>query len=114
VSERFDENGKPWAQLPEEFDPDYVHPEKPDPFVGPHGGIPKVYWNDPHHDEKVRELIEVAMEKVQRDGLLRGIGVMDFDDCTVVAISHTVPHGEVFVTRLEGQNSIMHGGFGLN
>lgn len=114
MSERLGPNGKPWAALPDEFDPDYEAPEKPDPFVGPHGGIPKVYWDDPHHDEKVRELIAVGIELIERKGLLCGVGVMDFDDCTVVAVSRTIPPREVFTTRLEGQNSILHGGFGLN
>lgn len=114
MPERLDPNGKAWAELPPEFDPDYEAPEKPDPWQGPYGGIPKVYYDDPEHDEKVRELIAVGMEKIERDGLMRGIGVMDFDDCTVVVISQRIPHREVFTTRLEGQNSIMHGGFGLN
>jgi hypothetical protein len=114
MPDRFDENGKAFAELPPEFDPDYEAPAKPDPFAAEYGGIPKVYYNDPEHDEKVRELIAVGMELIERRGLLCGIGVMDFDDCTVVAVSQRIPHREVFETRLEGQNSILHGRFGLN
>lgn len=114
MTERLAPNGKPWAALPEEFDPDYVAPEKADPFDGPYRSIPKVLRNAPDHDDKVRELISVGMEKVERDGLLRGIGVLEFDDATVVVISQRIPHREVFVTRRKGENSIRHGGFSLH
>jgi hypothetical protein len=113
VAERFDPNGKAWAQLPDEFDPDYVAPEKPDKFDGPHRGMPKVLRDAPGHDEKVRELIALAMEQIERKEMLRGVGVMEFDDATVVVISQVIPHREVFVTRCAGQNSILHGGFSL-
>lgn len=114
MAERLDPNGKPWVPLPEEFDPDYVEPERPDPFDGPHRGIPKVLRNAPGHDDKVRELIALAIEQIDRKEMLRGVGVMEFDDATVVVISRVVPHKEVFVTRCEGQNSILHGGFSLH
>lgn len=114
MSDRLGPNDKPWAELPDEFDPDYEAPEKPDPFVGTYSGIPKVYYDDPDHDGKVRELIAMGMELIERRQMTCGVGVMDFDDCTVVVVSQRIPHREVFETRLEGQNSILHGGFGLN
>jgi hypothetical protein len=114
VTERLDENGKPWAPLPAEFDPEYVAPAKADPFDGPYKGIPKVLRGADDHDGKVRELIALAIEQVERKQLMRGVGVMEFDDATVVVISAMVPHHEVFVTRCEGQNSILHGGFSLH
>lgn len=87
------------------------------------GGIvwpPKVYWKNPdgttneHHDRDVKELINVGIEKIERDGMLCGIGVIDFADATVVVISKVIPHREVFEVHRMTENSILHGGFGKN
>jgi len=87
------------------------------------GGIkypPKVYWKNKdgstneHHDRDVKELISVGMEKIERDGMRCGIGVIDFADATVVVISTVIPYQEVFEVQRRNENSILHGGFGAN
>jgi hypothetical protein len=89
-------------------------------FVGGHRWPPKVYWRKPDgtdnelHDQHVKELVGVGIEKIARDNMNCGIGVIDFADATVVIISAVIPHGEVFVVNRMEENSILHGGFGDN
>jgi hypothetical protein len=78
-------------------------------------GGAKVYWTEPDHDGKVQSWIAVAMKQAERElaaGWQRGVGVIDFADCTVVVLSDTIPLGEVFVVQRKTENSILHGGFG--
>jgi len=74
-------------------------------------GAPRVYHSDPRHDEKVRELIGVGMERIDRLSMNCGIGVIDFADATVVVISTVIPHHEVFEVQRPNENSIRDGGF---
>lgn len=74
-------------------------------------GAPKVYHSDPRHDERVRELIAVGMERIDRLSMNCGIGVIDFADATVVVISSVIPAHEVFEVQRPKENSILHGGF---
>lgn len=83
-------------------------------------GPPKVYWrkpdgsDNPDHDFHVRQLIGLGMERIEREGLTCGIGVIDFADCTVVVISKVIPHKEVFEMNRMMENSILDGRFGVN
>ena len=82
----------------------------------PQGGA-KVFWDEPDHDEKVAAWINVAIRQAEREWqsgemVQRGVGVIDFQDCTVIVLSDRVPIGEVFVTQRKTENSILHGGFG--
>jgi hypothetical protein len=74
-------------------------------------GAPRVYHTDPRHDERVRELIAVGMERIDRLSMNAGIGVIDFADATVVVISQKIPHREVFEVQRPNENSIREGGF---
>lgn len=77
--------------------------------------VPKVYWRNAdgsvnvNHDDTVRDLIGAAMKYADDMGLQRGIGVIDFADCTVVVLSERIPAREVFVTERRGENSILSG-----
>jgi len=77
--------------------------------------VPKVYWTNPdgstnvNHDDTVRDLIERAQETCGRLSLDRGVGVIDFADCTVVVISQVIPAREVFVADRRTENSIAAG-----
>lgn len=77
--------------------------------------VPKVYWRNAdgsvnvNHDDTVRDLISAAMKYADDMGLARGIGVIDFADCTVVVLSERIPPREVFVTERRGENSILSG-----
>jgi hypothetical protein len=79
--------------------------------------VPKVYWRNSdgtvnvNHDDTVRDYIAMAQRHADTHGLMRGVGVIDFADCTVVVISASVPPKEVFVTERRGENSI-ESGFG--
>ena len=81
----------------------------------PQGGA-KVFWDEPDHDEKVAAWINVAIRQAEREAQSghpdKGVGVIDFQDCTVIVLSEQIPFGEVFVTQRKTDNSIIHGGFG--
>jgi len=72
----------------------------------------KVLNSDPLHDDKVRHLIRSAMHHAEIHDLDLGIGVIDFKDCTVVALSDRIPFGEVFEMTRHSEDSFLHGGFG--
>jgi hypothetical protein len=77
--------------------------------------VPKVYWTNPdgstnvNHDDTVRDYISMAQRIADERGLMRGVGVIDFADCTVVVVSASVPPKEVFVADRRTENSIAAG-----
>jgi hypothetical protein len=84
-------------------------------MVAMSGKVPKVYWRhadgsvNVNHDDHVRDLIDQATKYADDHGLTRGVGVIDFADCTVVVLSQAIPAREVFVTERRGDNSIESG-----
>lgn len=77
----------------------------------PVGGGVKVYWKDEKHDDKVIHAIGVAQSMIEERGILGGVGVIDFADCTIVVVSRALQTREVRVVERREENSILHGGF---